>query len=92
MGSQSRRPNPQHDPAYVALRDRLKAIREASGLTQKALGDAFGRPHTFVHKVESGDRRIDPVEFCRWCLACGVDPGAEMEGIARQVKKTSQRR
>lgn len=29
---------------------------------------------TFVHKTETGDRRIDPVEFVRWCRACGKDP------------------
>lgn len=46
----------------------------SSGLTQVELGRRFGRPHTFVHKVESGDRRMDPVEFVRWCCCCGVRP------------------
>ena len=32
------------------------------------------RPDTFVHKSETGDRRIDPIEFVRWCRACGQDP------------------
>jgi transcriptional regulator with XRE-family HTH domain len=88
MGKHSRRPNPQHDAGYVVLRERLKALREAAGLTQVELGAAFRRPHTFVHKVESGDRRIDPVEFCRWCLVCGADPSQELQAVSRIVKRT----
>lgn len=87
MGNRSRRPNPQHDPAYIALRERLKAMREEAGLTQVELGEAFARPHTFIHKVESGDRRLDPVELCRWCLACGADPSLEMKRLARLVRR-----
>lgn len=73
MGS-SRRPSPNHDPAYVKLRERLKAARVEAGLTQTELGAVFRRPHTFIHKVETGERRIDPIELCTWCKACGVDP------------------
>ena len=62
-----------HDPVYGTLRVQLKAIREDAGLTQTELGEAFERNHTFIHKVEAGDRRIDPVEFCRWCIACKAD-------------------
>ncbi len=87
MGNRSRRPNPQHDAAYIALRERLKAIREEAGITQVQLGQAFKRPHTFVHKVEAGDRRIDPVEFVRWCLACESDPATEVKGLARMMAK-----
>jgi len=81
MGNTRRRPNPQHDPAYQRLRQDLKSFRLAAELTQAELAKVFGRPHTFVHKVESGDRRIDPVEFVRWCKACGVDPGDAIRKI-----------
>lgn len=57
-------------------------MRLEAELTQSELGTVFRRPHTFVHKVESGDRRIDPVEFARWCRACGVDPAK----IIREVR------
>lgn len=63
-------------------------MREAAGVTQVELGKAFKRPHTFVHKVEAGDRRIDPVEFARWCLACQTDPASEMQAITRVAKRT----
>lgn len=42
-----------------------------------------GKPHSYVHKVETGERRIDPVEFIAWCRSCGLDPA----GALRQVER-----
>lgn len=81
-----RRPRPQHDPAYKQLQALLRAWREEAGLTQAELGEAFGRPHTFVHKCESGDRRVDPVEFVRWCRVCGMKPEKGIAKIAAQIR------
>ena len=85
----SRRPNSQHDQVYINLRLQLKQLRLDAGITQTELGDFFERPHTFVHKVESGDRRIDPVEFCRWCHACGVDPAVVITPVSQNILKKS---
>lgn len=81
-----RRPKPQHDRAYEALRALLKGLRLDAGLTQAELGETFGRPHTFIHKCESGDRRIDPVEFARWSLACGVEPVKAMGELVERAR------
>jgi transcriptional regulator with XRE-family HTH domain len=54
------------------------ALRSEAGLTQRALAEKLRRPHSYVAKVEHGDRRIDPVEFVEWCQACGFDPGSEI--------------
>lgn len=87
----TRRPNPQHDDAYIWLRSRLKDMRVTAGLTQVELGALFSRPHTFVHKVESGDRRVDPVEFVRWCAFCGVKPESVIHDLAGVVKPATRR-
>ncbi len=42
---------------------RLRAAREAAGLTQAEAAQALGRPQSFVSKCESGERRIDVVEL-----------------------------
>lgn len=91
MGKRSRRPRPQHNAGYADLCARLKELREAAGLTQVELGRVFRRPHTFVHKVETGGRRIDPVEFCHWCHACGANPADEIRQVATQAKRTGPR-
>jgi len=31
-------------------------------------------PHSWVAKVEQGERRLDIIEFTRLCLALGLDP------------------
>ena len=73
--------SPQHTPAYRALCRQLLAQRKAAELTQRALAAKLRKPHSFVAKVEHGDRRIDPVEFVAWCRACGVEPADEIKKI-----------
>jgi transcriptional regulator with XRE-family HTH domain len=51
---------------YQIMIDRLREAREESGLTQDEVADEFGLLQSFVSKVENGDRRIDPVELCRF--------------------------
>lgn len=43
---------------------------------------ARSRPQSWVHNGETGNRRVDIAEFCRWCQACNVDP---MELLARYL-------
>jgi transcriptional regulator with XRE-family HTH domain len=64
-----------HSAGYRVLRERLEATREAAGLSQRELGRRIGVPHSWVAKVESGERRIDLIEFGWFCEACGVDAG-----------------
>jgi len=69
---------PQHNPRYRQLCERLRALRELAGLTQRALAERLKKPYSYVHKVEHGDRRIDPIEFIAWCRACEMDPTREL--------------
>ena len=64
------------------LEQQLRQWREDAGLTQRDLGRKLKKVHTFVAKSEQGERRLDPIEFIRWCEACGVD---RSEAI-RQIK------
>lgn len=57
--------------ALVAL---LIEERESAGLTQTELADALEEYQSFVARLESGERRIDVVEFLRIAEAIGFDP------------------
>ena len=59
----------------------MRAWREKAGLTQRALAAKLGRVHSYVFKVEAGERRIDPLEFAEWCIACNVDPAKGLRKI-----------
>lgn len=76
----------QHARSYKRLPGLLRAMREASGLTQRALGDALGKPQSWVHNCEVQNRRVDLAEFCEWCSACKVDP---IDALRRFLKGSS---
>lgn len=48
---------------HKALISMLIEKREAAGLTQAELADALGEYQSFVARLESGQRRVDVVEF-----------------------------
>ncbi len=63
----------QHDPDYLPLPPFLRTLREDAGLTQRDVGRELGKPQSWVHNCEIGNRRVDLTEFVKWATACGVD-------------------
>jgi transcriptional regulator with XRE-family HTH domain len=75
-----------HSPQYQKFCAKLRAWREDAGLTQRDLGKRLGKPHSYVAKTETGQRRMDPLEFIAWCKQVGVDPAEEIRRLARAVR------
>ena len=75
-----------HTTDYRALRTQLRKIRGDAALSQRDLATRLGVSHTWVAKVESGERRIDLVEFCWFVSACGVDPLVIFDGLLRRTR------
>lgn len=48
---------------YKVFLARLKARRMALGRTQVQVARALKKPQSFVSKIESGERRLDPLEL-----------------------------
>lgn len=65
---------PLYTPASVRLRELLIEARSKADLTQEDVANRLGRPQSFVSKYESGERRLDVVEFLEVCAAVGADP------------------
>lgn len=59
--------------ALIAL---LIEERVAAGMTQDDLADALGEYQSFVARLESGQRRIDVIEFLDIAKVVGFDPKA----------------
>lgn len=74
----------QHEPAYRRMCMLLKQWRGAAGLTQRALAQRLGKPHSYVWKVETGERRIDPIEFIDWCVSCDLRAGSAIEQLSKK--------
>jgi transcriptional regulator with XRE-family HTH domain len=45
-----------------------------AGLTQRGLAERLKRPHSYVAKIEGGERRVDVIEFAELARALRVDP------------------
>ena len=63
------------DPASARLRRHLREMRLQAGLTQAALGERLNRTQQWVYKYETGERRLDVIEFIQIARAIGFDPG-----------------
>ncbi|MDO4894522.1 MULTISPECIES: helix-turn-helix domain-containing protein [Moraxella] len=58
----------------IALRHWLRQERLEHRLTMRQLAQRLGKPHSYVQRVEEGDRRLDIVEFVWYCQALQIDP------------------
>jgi transcriptional regulator with XRE-family HTH domain len=59
-----------HRTLITALRD----ARKQASLSQYEVAKRLKRPQSFVSAYESGDRKIDVLEFLRIAKATGADP------------------
>lgn len=66
---------------YQRVINALKTARKERGITQAQLAAAFGRPQSFIAKVENGERRLDIVEFLHLAQVVGADVYKIIESI-----------
>lgn len=67
-------------------------MRNEAGLTQRQLADKLGREHSFVWRVEKGERRLDVVEFFWVCKVLGQNPADVYAEICRAFTKCEKKR
>lgn len=64
----------------------LTKARTNAGLTQRELARRLDRAHSFVGKIESGERQLNVLEFCDYASALGADAA----DLLRSVLKSSR--
>lgn len=52
----------------------LIRTRTQAGLTQRDLAARLKRPHSFIGRIEAGERRVDVIEFIEIARVLGMDP------------------
>ncbi len=75
-------------PEYRRLREELRAIRAAAGLSQRDLATRLDVPHSWVAKVETGERRIDLIEFGWFCVGCDASPVEVARALFQPMPKS----
>ncbi|WP_080757178.1 helix-turn-helix transcriptional regulator [Edwardsiella piscicida] len=66
---------------YQLIIKSLKARRIALKITQTQLAEALGKPQSFVSKIESGERRLDIIEFVHIARQLSLDLNEVLEKI-----------
>jgi transcriptional regulator with XRE-family HTH domain len=68
-------------PATASLGERVRARREALGLSQEALAHQTGVHWTFLGQVERGRRNISLHNLLKVAQGLGIDPGELVQGL-----------
>lgn len=63
-----------YSPESKRLSEWLRQQRETKGLTMRQAAGLLNKPHSFVGKIEIGQRRLDIVEYVWYCHTLGFDP------------------
>ena len=61
----------------------LKQQRLDKNLSMRALAEKLKCPHSFIGKVEQGERRLDVIEYIEYCKALNIDP---LKGLKLVIK------
>ena len=69
----------------LALRNWLKQERESRNFSMRALAERMDKPHSFIQKVEQGERRLDVVEYIWYCHTLGIDPRIGLGLIENEI-------
>ncbi|MDW9778593.1 helix-turn-helix domain-containing protein [Sinorhizobium meliloti] len=73
--------------AHEALVALLIDKRKAAGLTQDDLAKAMGEHQSFVARLESGQRRIDVIEYVTLAQVIGFDPTEALKQLISEVEQ-----
>lgn len=74
----------EENKALVAL---LVKARKDAGLTQVELAERMGKSQQFVSRLESGERRIDLLEFIMLSRAIKADPRDLLGRVLKKLPK-----
>jgi len=84
-------PQPLDQPRYRALQWAMAAMRKQAALSQVQLAERLDLGQSFVSKIERGQAYIELGLFIDWCEACGVKPGAMLDGLLARQRKHDDR-
>ena len=70
-----------------ALAELIKNKRKEAGLTQTQVAKAFGQRQTWLSHLESGERRIDVVEFVKLSEVLGFSAVDELRKLIPVISR-----
>jgi len=80
-----------HTPEYAAMCELLRSARTDANMSQRDLAKRLGVHHSVIAKIETTERRVDPIEFCLFLNACGTCPTEVFARVAEAVRNARGR-
>lgn len=74
------------------LLELLRSMRTNAGLSQLQAAKSLKRPQSFISKCESGERRVDVIEFIDFCKVYGVKPEATLAQLGQMPRREAKLR
>jgi len=75
----------KHSLAHRVFVSLVREYRTAKGMTQGQLADALGVVQPFISKVETGERRLDVVEWVSVCAVLEVPPEEFLAALQQRL-------
>lgn len=71
------------EPIYIAIGNRIAALRERRGITQEMLGASLTPPQTraSISNIENGHQRVMVAQLVDIADALGTSPGRLLRGL-----------
>ena len=76
---------------YRLLLDWLRDQRKLKGHTMRDLAKRLTVHHSWIGRIEQGERRLDIVEFARLCNEIGCDAGDGLKFVIRPSRSNSKK-
>lgn len=73
-----------HSPLHLRFVELMREARIGAGLAQIDAAARLGVRQSFISDIERGERRVDVVEFVKFCRAYRVDPADFFKKLKRQ--------
>ena len=77
---------------YRLLLEWLRHHRKRKGLTMRDLAKRLHVHHSWIGRVEQGERRLDVMEYARLCDTIGCDAGEGLHLVAPPTAKPRLRK
>lgn len=71
---------------YQLVIKTIRSTRVAKGITQEKLAQAMNRHQSFIAKIESGERRLDVIEFAYVAQLLGIDPALLLQRVMDKLQ------
>jgi transcriptional regulator with XRE-family HTH domain len=71
---------------HRSLMSALTRARTDAGMSQRELAERLNRAHSFVGKIESGERQLNVLEFCDYARVLGVDPADLLRSVLKPLR------